>query len=215
MDIQFGLISGQVRVIETTSGGCVTIHNPLNITVNQLPITTISADKIAACDGDTITFSAGPAAELNYEFFVNGGSVQSGVGATYPTAALLNNDVVTVTVTDVNGCTDTHAGITMTVETVDPPTILGPVTVCNPSTVTYTVTDPGSYSFLWTVTNGTIIGSDTNSTVDVLWNTAGQGTVSVGITSVNSCTNLNNITVDINGVADTGDIQSGTSLTRR
>ena len=113
------------------------------------------------------------------------------------------------------GCGTVNATGTITVESVAPPTIVGPVTVCNPSTVTYTVADPVGYSFLWTVTNGTIVGSNTNSTVDVLWNTAGQGTVSVVITSVNSCANSNNITVDVNNVADTGEIQSSTSLTRR
>ncbi len=58
VDVTFGLISGNVRVIETSAGGCVTIHNPLGVTVNQLPISTINPDKIAACDGDTITFTA-------------------------------------------------------------------------------------------------------------------------------------------------------------
>jgi hypothetical protein len=186
------------------------------ITVTALPTATLSSsdgDNII-CLGESVTFTA--AGGTLYEFFEGGVSVQGPLASnTYATTTLSDLEVVTVTVTDGNGCEDTHAGISTMVETIDPPIILGPVTVCNPSTVTYTVTDPGSYSFLWTITNGTIIGSDTNSTVDVLWNTAGQGTVSVGITSVNSCTNSNNITVDINGVADTGNIQSSTSLTRR
>ena len=51
----------------------------------------------------------------SYEFFLNGGSVQ-GPGAlnTY-TTSVADGDVVSVTVTDGNGCEDTHAGITTTV----------------------------------------------------------------------------------------------------
>jgi hypothetical protein len=107
------------------------------------------------------------------------------------------------------------AGITTTVETIAPPSITGPLTVCNPSTVTYSVSDPGGITFLWTVTNGTIIGSNTNSTVDILWNVAGFGTVSVDVTSGIGCTDSDSIVVNVNGVADTGEINSSTSLTRR
>ncbi|MCK5136464.1 MAG: PKD domain-containing protein [Bacteroidales bacterium] len=122
VDVTFGLISGQVRVIETSSGGCVTIHNPLNITVNQLPITTLNADKIAACDGDTITFTAGPAAQLNYEFFVNGGSEQNGVSNIFKTAGLVNNDQVTVNVTSVDGCENLSMPLAITIY--DPPVVI-------------------------------------------------------------------------------------------
>jgi hypothetical protein len=107
------------------------------------------------------------------------------------------------------------AGITMTVETITPPSISGPVTVCNPSTVTYAVSDPGGLTFLWTVANGTIVGSNTNSTVDILWNVTGPGTVSIDVTSVIGCTDSDSIIVDVNNIADTGNIQSSTSLTRR
>jgi len=171
------------------------------------------ADNII-CAGDQVIFTAGGG--TTYEFFVNAVSVQGpGASTTYTTTTLSDGDVVTVTVTDGNGCTDTHAGLTMTVETVDPPTILGPLTVCNSSTTTYTVTDPGSYTFLWSVTNGTIVGSDTNSTVDVLWSASGPGSVSVLITSGIGCSNSNSVVVNVNNIADTGEIQSSTSLTRR
>jgi len=113
------------------------------------------------------------------------------------------------------GCGTVNATGTITVETVAPPTILGPATVCNPSTTTYTITDPVGYTFLWTVTNGTIVGSDTNSTVDVLWDVAGPGSVSVLITSGIGCSNSNSIVVDVNNIADTGEISSSTSLNRR
>jgi hypothetical protein len=211
-----GLANGDVvSVVVTSAAGCSDTPAGITTTVNALPTGTLVSDDAddIICAGDQVIFTATGGA--TYEFFVDAVSVQSGAGDTYTTTVLANGEVVTVTVSNASGCTDTPAGIGTSVETIDPPTILGPVTVCNPSTVTYTITDPGSYSFLWTVTNGTIIGSDTNSTVDVLWNIAGQGTVSVGITSVNSCTNSNNITVDINNIADTGEIQSSTSLTRR
>ena len=183
--------------------------------VDPLPVGTLVSDDAddIICAGDLVTFTAGGG--TSYEFFEGVTSVQGpGALTTYATSSLTDGVTVTVVVSD-GTCSMTPAGITTTVETVNSPTILGPVIVCNPSTETYTVTDPGSYSFLWTVTNGTIIGSDINSTVDILWNTAVQGTVSVQITSGNGCTNSNNITVDKVVTPTTGIINSSNSLTRR
>ncbi len=121
VDIQFGLISGNVRVIETSSGGCVTTHNPLAVTVNQLPISTLNADRIAACLGDTVTFTAGPAGQLNYEFFVNGVPAQSGPSEIYETDSLANADQVTVNVTSPDGCEQLSPVVQITIY--DPPVV--------------------------------------------------------------------------------------------
>jgi hypothetical protein len=131
-------------------------------------------------------------------------------GDTFP----VGTTTVTYTATDGAGLTDL-CSFDITVDLPAPPTISGPNAVCNPTTATYSVTDPGSHTFLWTVTNGTIIGSDSNSTVDILWSITGQGTVSVDITSGSGCTNSNNITVDVGSMTSTGEIQSSTSLNRR
>jgi len=211
-----GAVDGEIFTVTITDVNGCTNTSTTTVSVNPLPTATLSSsdgdDEI--CAGESVTFTAGGG--TSYEFFVNGGSVQ-GPGAlnTYTTTGLADGDVVTVTVTDGNGCEDTHAGITMTVETITPPSISGPVTVCNPSTVTYSVSDPGGITFLWTVTNGTIVGSATNSTVDVLWNVAGPGTVSIDVTSAIGCTDSDSVVVDVSSTVETGNVQSSSSLTRR
>jgi hypothetical protein len=121
---------------------------------------------------------------------------------------------VTYTATDGAGLTDLCT-FDINVELPAPPAITGPVDVCNPATETYSVTDPGSHTFLWSVTNGTIVGSATNSTVDVLWDTTGPGTVAVDITSGSGCVHSNSINVNVAPEALTGEINSSSSLTRR
>jgi len=121
---------------------------------------------------------------------------------------------VTYTATDAAGLTD-QCSFDITVDPPALPSISGPASVCNLTTASYAVTDPGSHTFLWTVTNGTILGSDTNSTVDIAWTSTGQGTVSIDITSGSGCTNSNSMTVDVTTAAQTGTINSSTSLTRR
>ncbi|MBN2698195.1 MAG: PKD domain-containing protein [Bacteroidales bacterium] len=115
IDVTFGLFSGQIRVIETTAGGCVTSHNPLDVTVNMLPVVTLNADKIAICTGDLVTFTAGPAGALNYEFFLNGATVQNGGSNIYQTMSLVNDDQVTVKVTSLAGCENTSLPVRITV----------------------------------------------------------------------------------------------------
>ena len=96
-----------------------------------------------------------------------------------------------------------------------PPVISGSTSVCTPSQETYSVSDPGTHTFLWSITNGTIVGSATNSTVTVDWTGTSQGTVDVTITSGSGCTNTNNITVDKYATPIIGTINSSNELTRR
>ena len=115
VEVNFGFVSGQVRAIETSAGGCVTIHNPLNVTVHLLPNTTLNSDKIAICKDETVTFTAGPGGALNYEFFINGVSAQSSASPIFAVDSLNNNDQVTVNVTGTGGCEQISGPIQITV----------------------------------------------------------------------------------------------------
>ncbi len=150
VDVTFGFISGQIRVIETSAGGCVTIHTPLPLTVNQLPISTINADRIAACMGDLITFTAGPAGGLNYEFFVNGASVQTGASDIFATTGIVNGDQVTVNVTSADGCE--QLSMPLTISIYDPPVVTLTSSdldniICSGENVTFTGTSPTAVNY--------------------------------------------------------------------
>ena len=121
---------------------------------------------------------------------------------------------VTYTATDAAGLT-AQCSFDIEVLAAPDPLISGSDPVCAPGFYTYSVTDPGSHTFLWTVGNGTIIGSDTSPQVDVEWTGIAQGTVSVQVTSGSGCSVSNSITVDKNQRPVTSIISSGSSLTRR
>lgn len=126
----------------------------------------------------------------------------------------LGTTAVTYTATDGSGNTD-HCSFDVTIQPAADPVISGPVTVCTPVRATYSVTDPGSHTFAWTVTNGSIVGPVTGSSIEVDWTGVIQGTVEVTITSGSGCTNQGSITVDQFPTPSTGDIQSNNTLTRR
>jgi hypothetical protein len=126
----------------------------------------------------------------------------------------LGTTTVTYTATDASGLTDICT-FDVIVAAAAVPVITGPTEVCTPVQEIYSVVDPGSHTFIWVVTNGTIVGSDTNPAVTVDWTGTIQGTVSVQITSGSGCTNSNNITVDKGVTPATGNINSSNSLTRR
>nr|WP_319569545.1 gliding motility-associated C-terminal domain-containing protein [uncultured Draconibacterium sp.] len=80
------------------------------------------------------------------------------------------------------------------------PYISGSSSVCLNTTMVYSTTLVAGNTYLWEVSNGTIIGSITNSTVNILWETEGHGSVSVTETTPSSCSKTKTLETDINEV---------------
>ncbi len=89
------------------ANGCAALSGrvPATVEVKALPVVTLSSDKDnnTLLPGEAITFTASPAGYGNYEFFVNGVSVQSGSDNTWASSKLSDKDTVSVIATD-NGC---------------------------------------------------------------------------------------------------------------
>lgn len=179
VDVTFGLLGGQVRVTETTQGGCNTEHIIKNITVNQLPVSTLNADNTAICDGELVTFTAGPVAGVsNYEFFLNSVSQQSGTSNTWASATLANDDTITVNVTSIASCEAFAPPVIMTVNPDPVVTLTSSAdanTICAGESVTFEATsgDAVIYNFFlngvsqqsgplyfWTTAPGAITDGD-------------------------------------------------------
>jgi hypothetical protein len=75
-------------------------------------LTSSDADN-SFCAGTSVTFTAGGG--TNYNFRVNGTSVQNGGSTTYTSTTLTNGQILDVIVTGTGGCTVTSTGITNTV----------------------------------------------------------------------------------------------------
>lgn len=63
--------------------------------------------------------------------------------------------------------------------TLDEPVLNGSTDVCENRISTYSSTVSPLVDYQWTVTGGTIVGSSTGATVNVMWGAAGNGTVKV------------------------------------
>lgn len=163
------------------TNGSVTINTPATAGL------TSSDANNTICAGESVTFTG--TGGVSYDFKVNGASVQSGASDTYTTATLNNGDVVTVEVTNSDGCTATSAGITTTVNALPQVTLTNDATnneICSGDYVTFTATggDVGAtYDF---AINGTSVQSSTSNTYSSSTLSNGDQ-VSVTVTNTTGC----------------------------
>jgi gliding motility-associated-like protein len=203
------LTNGQtVAVIVTNANGCTATSAGITNTVSITPVPTLTSSDADNnfCLGTSVTFTA--SGGTNYNFRVDGVSVQTGLLTTYSTSTLTNGQVVDVIVSNTNGCTATSAGITNSV--FESPIanagtggnncglqfhLNGSLTVgtgtwskisgsgnatfspdANTANAIVTVTAYGSYTFGWTVANGTCSTSATVTVVFIQQPPANAGT---------------------------------------
>jgi hypothetical protein len=114
--------SYQVRIIFDVIDGvsvgktCQTTSQLIRkVTVNPLPtaVLTSSAANNVQCDGQSITFTG--SGGTNYNFRMNGSSVQNNTSDTYTTNSLVSGQTIDVIVTSAAGCIATSTGISIIV----------------------------------------------------------------------------------------------------
>ena len=93
-------------------------------------------------------------------------------------------------------CKDT-AYVTVVVSSNPGPEIFCISTVCPDATVTYSTNASGCTGYLWSVTNGTIIGSNTDSTVTVQWGSTGPGSITLSVNCPGFCNSPTTVFVPI------------------
>jgi hypothetical protein len=157
--VLFGTTGGTVLARETNIAGCVTNHNPLSVTVNPLPVATISNGG-TICDGGTRPLNVAfmGTAPFNFTYAINGIS-QTPVSTSsnpYTINATLQGTYTIVNVTDNTGCTNSGSG-TATVTYFPRPTgiISGTAEMCRGNSTTLTMTFTGVAPFTFTYTDGT------------------------------------------------------------
>jgi gliding motility-associated-like protein len=161
--------AGVYTVTVTNSFGCSATSAPVTVTVNPLPVASISASgPTTFCQGGNVilTASAGTA----YSWSGNG------LSAGTQSVTINNSGTYQVTVTNASGCVSTSASVTVTVNALPLAAIsnVGPTTFCQGGSVTLLAT-PGT-SYLWSGNNATTqsntISTSGNYTVTVM-NAAG------------------------------------------
>lgn len=182
------LTNGQVvDVIVTNSNGCSATSASIANTVHALPSPTLTSSDPdnTFCSGTSVTFSAGGG--TNYNFRVNGSSVQNGSSSTYTTSSLTNGQIIDVIVTNANGCSATSSSISNTVRALPNPTLTSSDAdnvFCEGSTITFTAGGGTSYNFR---VNGTSVQDGTSTTYTTSTLTDGQ-VVDVIVTNSFGCT---------------------------
>ncbi|PCH92348.1 MAG: hypothetical protein COB85_08270 [Bacteroidetes bacterium] len=158
------LDSGNVITVIATNLNCPSlVSNDTSVTVIYGPTTIlISSDADSTiCAGDVVTFTATPNTFDNYNFYVNGGLVQSGSTNTYVSNSLSDQDVVT-TVGSILGCPGpTSNGIPTTVNPIPASAIVNnQANICFNDSNTFTATPTGLNSYTFYV-NGVLQQQDT------------------------------------------------------
>jgi hypothetical protein len=178
-------VSGRYRISGFT-GGVADTNSVIVLPVPTATLVSDDADNII-CEGQSVTFTAGGGSQ--YNFSINGSSVQNGSTFTYITTALSNDDNIHVVVTNSSGCTDISSTITMTVHSLPSPTLTGTQTVCTDAVETYN-SDTGMANYVWSVSGGGTIsggGSGSDDYVTITWTTTGSQNVSVNYEDTNGC----------------------------
>jgi hypothetical protein len=175
--------AGQYSVSVTNANGCSSQSAPVTVTVNPLPVATVTA-------GGPTTFCAGGSVTLTASA---GSSYLWSNGATTQSIAATSSGSYSVTVTNANGCSATSAATSVTVQALPAATITpsGPTTFCAGGSVTLTAGAGSSY--LWST------GATTQSIV-----ASAAGGYSVTVTNANGCSATSaatSVTVDALPVA--------------
>jgi len=200
----------QVYVVMTSSLPCATgspaTSSTITMIVNVPDVVSvnISASQNPVCAGTSVTFTAVPTngGTPTYQWYKNTLPVGTGL-ATYSYIPV-NGDQIYVRMTSSLSCTSgspaNSSTITMGVNPLPTPSIIGPASACVNSTGNVYSTQAGMTGYTWAIVGGTITtGTGTNS-ITVTWNTAGAQNLSVNYSDGNLCTAVSpsvyNVTVN-------------------
>ncbi|MFH1320281.1 MAG: CUB domain-containing protein [Bacteroidota bacterium] len=168
-------VSGSYTVAVTDTNGCIGTSPATTVTVNQATASITGINTICEGSSTTLTASGGVS-------YIWNTSDNTSVITVSP---IITTDY-TVTVTDVDGCTDS-ATVTVTVYPLPTVSITGNTTICEGSLTALTAT--GGVSYLWSTgaTTGTITVNPVSTT-----------SYDVTVTDGNGCTNTETVSVIVN-----------------
>ncbi|XZF16003.1 T9SS type A sorting domain-containing protein [Chitinophagaceae bacterium MMS25-I14] len=174
--------SGSYKVVVTNSNGCIDSSAATAITVNALPIATITpAGATTFCSGNSVVLNANTGAGLTYQWKLNGAAISNATNNGYTANASGSYKVV---VTTGSGCTDSSSAMTVIVSALPAAiiTAAGATTFCSGNSVMLNANTGTGLTYQWQH-NGVDVPGATNSGYQA--NAAGTYVVSV---SNSNCT---------------------------
>ncbi len=167
--------------VTATSNGCTSMPFLAEVTVNPLPVASISpAGPLDLCDGSQITLTASGGTSYSW-------SPTIGLSATNianPTANPTVSTSYIVTVEDANGCINTASVQVNVLPLPSVPTLIagGPTTICAGSAVTLSTAPVAGCTYLWMLGTNTINGATSNT-----YNATISGTYTVAVINSFNC----------------------------
>ena len=185
-----------ISVNYTNSNGCTGAAPTLKpVTVNSLPVPTITGNSNVCVGSTNISYTTEPAMSVYTWTISAGGTIISGAATN---SILVNWNTAgpqSITVNYTIPATGCFAAIptskAITVNTLPVPTITGPASVCAGSSGNIYMTEPGMTGYLWNISAGGILtsgGGPNDNTVTVTWNNAGPQSVTLNYTTSVGCT---------------------------
>ena len=182
-----------LKVIYTNTNGCSGTSASYNVTVNPVPLPTISGPD-SLCRNTVGTYQTQPAM-TGYSWVVSqGGMILAGQGTKTLTVRWdsAGAQSVSVNYTNASGCdAPVPAVLPVTIHPLPVPTITGPDSVCATITGNTYITEAGMTGYQWTVSPDGVItagGTTTSNYVTVTWNNTGNKTITLSYTNVKGCT---------------------------
>ena len=175
-----------VKVNYIGVNGCTAdIATPLIVTVNPVPVPTISGSQIV-CNHDTLIYQT-ESGMTGYLWSISSGGTIIGLATDSLVSVTWDStgtQQLIVNYTNSFGCVglvpDTLA---VTVNSLPVPSLSGPIAICFQSAGNVYQTDAGMSNYSWTIVNGTVTagGTLTDNTATITWNLASGSAHSVAI----------------------------------
>ncbi len=146
-------LTGNYTALVTNQYFCQTLSSPIGVTVNPLPLSTITAGgPLAFCLGNEVTLNANTGVGLTYQWKQNGTPISS---ATTSSLIANQNGAYTVLVTDSLNCSKESTPANVTVH--QPPTAVltpnGATAFCYGDAVTLNANTGAGLSYQWFMNN--------------------------------------------------------------
>ena len=167
-------IDGKIKLITTnTITGCKDSTEKI-ITINKLPIPTISGNSVV-CAKDTTSYKT---LKNNNEILwkVDGGNIQGSAKDSTVNIYWTKDTTAKLTLVQTTkaGCIDS-VSINILVNPLPDMTIIGDTSVCVNHEYNYLLLNQTGYNNKWSVSKGKIVGNSTSNSLSVNWDTIGNG----------------------------------------
>jgi gliding motility-associated-like protein/uncharacterized repeat protein (TIGR01451 family) len=181
------LVDGQVYYASQTLNGCESVSRlavTVNISNTPPPTTSNSSQEFCSVDNPTIADLQVNESNVTWYDMATGGTA-------YNTTDALTDGFTYYASQTTNGCeSSTRLEVSVSIFGSDSATITSSASgdVCLNTVITYT-TEPGNTNYMWDLTGGMVVsgGGIDDNTIEILWDTQENTTVSVSYDAANAC----------------------------